>query len=261
MELTGLMQLPGQGILVFGLLMTRFGALALTAPILSAPQVPIRVRVGLGALMALILVPLELARPGLNLPGGPGGLATAIAGEAFIGLVLGVLGMFILYGVQFAGYLIGLQMGFGMDQVYDPMSNQQLPSLALFLGSLAMLVLLLTDGHLAILEALGGTLEQIPLGRNPFTPALLERVLSALDALFTIAFALLFPILGVLLVAEIGLAVMNRMMPALNVFSAGFALKIAIGMGILLTGLPSIVHFLETVIARWLPRLSGFFGT
>lgn len=261
MELTGLMQLPGQGILVFGLLLTRFGALALTAPILAAPQVPVRVRVGLGALIALILVPLELARPGLQLPAGPGGLATAVAGEAFIGLTLGVLGMFVIYGVQFAGYLIGLQMGFGMDQVYDPMSNQQLPSLALFLGSIATLVLLMTDGHLAIVEALGGTLDQVPLGRNPFTPGMLDRVIGALDTLFTIAFALLFPILGVLLVAEIGLAVMNRMMPALNVFSAGFALKIALGIGILLTGLPAITHFLDTLIARWLPRLSGFFGS
>ncbi|MEB3298261.1 MAG: flagellar biosynthetic protein FliR [Candidatus Sericytochromatia bacterium] len=260
MDLAGLMQLPGQGILVFGLLLTRFGALALTAPMLSAPQVPVRIRVGLGALFALLLLPLELGRPSLHLPDEPIGLTVALAGEAFVGLVLGVLGMFLIYGVQFAGYLIGLQMGFGMDQIYDPMSGQQLPSLALFLGALALLVLLLTDGHLRILEALGGTLDQVPLGRNPFRQGLLDRLLEAMDALLSIAFTLLLPVLGVLLVAEIGLAVMNRMMPALNVFSAGFALKIAFGVSILLVSLSAMTTFLEHLTVLWLPRLAAFFA-
>lgn len=259
MDLARLFELPQNGVLVFLLLLFRFSAMMVTAPIFSNVQVPVRFRIGLAMLTALVLLPLELARTRLSIED-PGALFMAILGETAMGLILGFVTMLIIHAIQFAGYMIGLQMGFGMDQVYDPNSGGQLTSLSLFLTAIATVSFLLIDGHHWLLLALGKSLDIVPLGKFAMTPHVMEQMMNAYDGMLTIVFTLLLPILGILLLAEMALAIMNRVMPQMNVFVAGFPVKIGLGVLSLFLGLPLMSNYFDDLFARWIRQAMHFFG-
>ncbi len=260
MDLTRLLQLPADGALIFMLLFCRFSAMMVTAPIYSNVQVPVRLRIGLAMMVTLVMMPLQLARTPKLPMADPGALVLAIAGELVMGLILGFVTMLLVHAIQFAGYMIGLQMGFGMDQVYDPNSGGQVTSLALFLTAVATVTFLLMDGHHWLLIALGRTLDVVPLGKFAMTGRVLEQMMAAYDGMLTIVFTLLLPILGILLLAEMALAIMNRVMPQMNVFVAGFPIKIGLGILSIFLGLPLMVAYFDDLFARWVRQAMYFFG-
>jgi flagellar biosynthetic protein FliR len=259
MDLAGLLALPADGVRVFLLLFCRFSAMMVTAPIYSNVQVPVRIRVGLGMTCALVLLPLQLGRGARHVADDPGALALALAGEIAVGLVLGFVTMLLTHAIQFAGYMIGLQMGFGMDAVYDPNSGGQVTSLALILTAVATISFLLIDGHHWLLLALGTSLDVVPPGQFVPHSGHLERMLAGYDDMFTIVLTIMLPILGVLLLAELALAIMNRVMPQMNVFVAGFPVKIALGIVTVFLGLPLMVAYFDDLFGRWVRTALGFF--
>lgn len=259
MDLSKLLSLPQDGLIVFLLLSVRFSAMLLVAPVFSMQQVPVRVRVLLAFLCALVLLPLELHAPHAR-PEGLGSLFDAVAGEVAVGLLLGFVAMLLFHAVSFAGYLVGLQMGFGMDQMFDPTTGGSVPALALFLSAIATMMFLLADGHHWLLLALDRSLQVVPLGTFSFTGQTMARLLAATGGMFDIVMTLSLPILGILLLSEIALAIMNRVMPQMNVFVAGFPLKIALGFFTIAIGLPLMVSFLDDSFARMTRQLLMFFG-
>lgn len=260
MDLARLFELPQHGVLVFLLLLFRFSAMMGTAPIFSNVQVPVRIRVSLAMMTALVVLPLQLARtPRLDIPD-PGALFLAILGETAMGLILGFVTMLIIHAIQFAGYMIGLQMGFGMDQVYDPNSGGQVTSLSLFLTAIATVSFLLIDGHHWLLLAINKSLDVVPLGTFTMTPHVMEQMMNAYDGMLTIVFTLLLPILGILMLAEMALAIMNRVMPQMNVFVAGFPVKIGLGILSIFLGLPLMTAFFDDLFVRWIRQAMHFFG-
>lgn len=260
MNLANLMALPADGLTLFMLLITRFGAMFIGAPIFSNVQVPVRFRVGLALMMAIVLLPFELGRVKQPHVDDLGELVIALAGEMAVGLILGFIAMLVFHGIQFAGYMVGLQMGFGMDQLYDPNTGGQVTSLALFLSALATVTFLLMDGHHFLILALEHSLQVVPPGAYAFGPRTMDGILVATSGLFTIVFTLLLPILGILLLAEVALAIMNRVMPQFNVFVAGFPIKIALGFFTLIMGLPLMASYFVELFTRLGHQLNRFFG-
>jgi flagellar biosynthetic protein FliR len=274
MNLNTLLTLPVDAALIFMLLFTRMSAMMVTAPIYSNVQVPIRVRVSLGLMLALLLLPLQFRGmpndPYWELPlkmgtlpemvlQSPWALALAILGELIAGLILGFITNLIIHAIQFAGYMIGLQMGFGMDQVYDPNSGGQITSLALILTAMATISFLLIDGHHLVVIAIAKSFDVVPPGSFLFTPRLQDHFLSAYDGMLTIVFTLLLPVLGILLLAELALAIMNRVMPQMNVFVAGFPVKIGIGILTIFLGLPLMMAYFMDLFRNWIQVALAFF--
>lgn len=260
MDLTRLFELPQDGVLVFILLFARFSAMMITAPIYSNVQVPVRIRVGLAMMMTMVILPLQLARTPPLAIADPGALFLALLGETVMGLLLGFVTMLIIHAIQFAGYMIGLQMGFGMDQIYDPNSGGQVTSLSLILTAIATVTFLLIDGHHWLLLAINKSLDVVPLGKFEMSGRVLEQFIAAYDGMLTIVFTLLLPFLGILLLAEMALAIMNRVMPQMNVFVAGFPIKIGLGVLSLFLGLPLMTLFFDDLFARWIRQAMHFFG-
>ena len=259
MDLSALLSLPQDGLLVFLLLFVRFSAMLLLAPLFSQPQLPVRIRVALALMISMVLLPLELHAPHAR-PAGLDGLLVAVAGEATVGIMLGFVAMLVFQAVSFAGYLIGLQMGFGMDSMYDPGTNQSVPALAVFLGVIASMVFLLADGHHYLLLALDHSLRVVPLGTFRFSEQTMTALMNATAGMFTTVFELVLPVLGVLLLTEVALAIMNRVMPQMNVFVAGFPLKIALGFLTIAIGLPLMVAYLDDAFGRMTRELLMLFG-
>lgn len=260
MDLQGFLALSTDGLLVYLLIFCRFSAMMITAPILSSPQFPVRARIGLALLTAMVLLPLQLSSPRKAVIGNAGALALAILGELVAGLLFGFLIMLVIQGIQFAGYMIALQMGFGLDQVFDPNSGSQVTTLTLFISTVATLVFLLVDGHHWLLMGLHRSLEAAPPGLFSLEPSALGSFLNAYDGMLDIVLTVMLPFLGVLLLLELALAIMNRVMPQLNVFVAGFPIKIGVGMLTLALGMPLLGAYFGELFTRWFRQSMGILG-
>ena len=69
-----------------------------------------------------------------------------VLGEIAIGLLIGFLLLLIFSAFQLAGQFFSLQMGFGASEVFDPLSQVEIPLMGEFLNLIAMLVFITISG-------------------------------------------------------------------------------------------------------------------
>lgn len=258
MDLGALFQLPPDGLMVALLVMVRVSGLFILAPIFGNPVVPIRFRVSFAVLVAFLMLPLQLAMPHAEIQGA-GGLTLAIASELAIGLIIGFVAMAFFYGVQLAGYMIGMQMGLGMSAMFDPTTRSQTSMIAVLLMWLATISFLATDSHHWLLLSIWRSFQVVPLGGFVLTGATIEHILRATTSIFDIALTLMLPLIGVLLIVDLVLAIMNRVMPQMNVFALGMGVKIALGLVSMAAILPLFSDTLDILLERMVRQLVGFF--
>lgn len=211
------------------LLSARLGALLMMTPVLHAVPVPgsIRVLLVLGLSAALAL---PLASAGTPLPPTLGGMVQAFLGELALGATMGLGILMAFAGFEFAGRLLDVQVGFGMAQVFDPVTNRQVPVLTSVFGMLALLIFFLVDGHHALLRGVGVSLERFPVGQAWSIGATAEPVVRQAAGLFTLGFALAAPVVLSLLLLEFALGVVSRNLPQANMIALGIPVKIFAGL-------------------------------
>jgi len=257
-DLAALLRLPPQGLELFLLLLTRFSGIFMLAPVFGNAVVPIRFRVGLAVLTAALIYPSAVAWP-VPAMEGPLDVAFVMAAELAIGATLGFVANCVFYGIQLAGHMIALQMGLGMSMMFDPNTRTQTTELAVLFVLLATVTFLALDGHHWLLLAVWKSFQAVPLGGFALTGGIMEQVVLATTGLFDVALTLMLPVLGVLMLAELALAIMSRIMPQMNVFVAGFPVKIVLGLATLAATLPLLGGYMRFVIDRLGPGLTGFF--
>lgn len=246
MNLAGLFQLPPDGILVFLLVLVRASAIFLVAPILGNANVPARLKIGLSFLLAIIFTPLLINTP-LSVPVTDGfGLATAVLQELAVGILIGFLAQLLFVAIQFAGQVVGLQMGFGLSAVFDPQSGAQVSVTAQLYLFLGVLVFLLLDGHHWLIIALEKSFTAFPLGTFALDGRVMGILIAQSNDMFWTALMLMAPVLGVLVLAELAMGIVARIMPQMNVFIASFPLKIGLGIVTMIVAFPLMIGYMGT---------------
>ncbi len=213
------------------LLALRVAAVFLMTPILYAISMPAMVRVfivlGLSIALAGGLATAPVATPTA------GAFIQAAAAELALGATLG-LGILLAFGAfTVAGHLLDVQIGFGIAQVFDPVSQRQLPILTSAFNQLAVLVFFLVDGHHALMRGLSYSLERFPLGGVWSIGGAVEPMLRQVGGLFTLGFALAAPVAFCILLLELALGVVSRNLPQMNMFAIGIPVKIVVGLAAL----------------------------
>lgn len=221
-------------------------ALLGTAPMFSASQVPVQLRVGLAVLVALALAPALPTMPPVRLDSALGW--TLVVQQLLVGGVIGLAMSLILSSVQLAGSIVGLQMGLGFSTLFDPLQGVEVTSLASFLNLLALLLFLAMNGHLLLLAVLARSFTLLPVGAAAGIGAAGWHALALEGgALFGLALAMAAPALGVLLIANLGLATLSKLAPQLNLFAIGFPLFFGLGfvaLYLLMPVMQTVVHHL-----------------
>lgn len=244
MDLAGLMRLPPQGLVVFMLVLVRASSIFLTAPVLGNANVPVRMKIGLAFMLAMILSPFLMHQP-LHFDWNNGWtLMLAVLQEIALGVFLGLLAQLLFVAVQFAGQAVGLQMGFGMASVYDPSAHAQVSITAQIYLYLAVMVFLLLDGHHWLLIALQRSFVAVPLGTFTLTGQVMEILLNATNELFWVALTLMAPVMGVLVLSEVALGIVARIMPQMNMFVAAFPVKILVGIMTMIVAFPLMAAYM-----------------
>jgi flagellar biosynthetic protein FliR len=222
---------------IFLLVLLRVSALLVVAPIFGHRLYPARAKVGMAFMISLVIFP-SVADTALNVPVGFLPYALVLAREVLMGVVLGFAVLLLFMGIQFAGQLAGLQMGFGIVNVIDPQSQDQISIIGQFLNILAILLILSLDGHHIILNGLMASFDTVPLGGVVLKASIVEKMIVLTSELFTIAIKISAPILISLFLVSVAMGVLARTVPQMNVFIVGFPVQLAVGLFVLVASLP-----------------------
>jgi flagellar biosynthesis protein FliR len=213
----------------FALLVVRPGAVVMVAPGFAGTHIPVPVKIGLTALIALGLLP-SVAVP-RELP--EVSLALVIAREAAIGLSLAFVLRALIAGAEFAGHLSGQQIGFSYGATIDPQSGVSNNMLATLYGSLATLGFLAIDGHHALLRALAESYAGLPIGVGHLNASIVQSVRDIFALVFIVGARLAAPIVVVLLIVELAVGLISRTAPSLSFMVIGYPIRIIVGLMLL----------------------------
>lgn len=234
----------------FVLPLVRVLALLGSMAVFGVQTVPMRVKVGLGVLITLIVAP--------SLPVVP---ATAldswfalglIAKEIVIGLAMGFATRIAFAAIDFAAEVIGLQMGLGFATFFDPQTADQTSGIGRFIGALATLVFLALNAHLMVLGALAESFRVLPVDGALFSGSAAFGMVEAATAIFTFGLTLALPVVGALLVTNLALGILTRAAPQLHLFAVGFPISLAVGFLLLAMTVPYFAPILERMFQHGL---------
>lgn len=201
-------------------------------PLLGSARVPVPARLGLALFVTLVIFPPSSDATPVNV--GP----AEIAGELIIGALAGFTVALVFAAVQFAASLIGINAGFSIGQTLDPHSDLGTGVLEQFFAAFALLVFVQINGHHLFLAGLHELFAVVPVSTVPLVPGTAEKLAEVSGALFVAALKISFPVLAALLLADLGLAVLARVAPQLNLFALGLPAKMAIGLAAVTVALP-----------------------
>lgn len=234
---------------VFLLLVARLGGFLITAPFFANRNIHPSLRAFLSLLLGLLFLPLFPVTD-VMLPANVWSFTFTLLREVGLGLVLGYVASIIFAAFQVAGQIIDMQVGFGMINVIDPQSGNQIPLIGNFLYLIAMLVFLAYDGHHFLFHALWSSWRVVPPGGTWGSPDLLWEVARVVAVMFVAGIEIATPVLGALFLADLALAVLARTMPQLNVFVVGLPMKSLLGLFTLAVSLPAYGVFLRIVLTE-----------
>lgn len=234
------------GIEVFLLIFIRMVGLFVIAPIFSRANIPTYLKIGFSFMLALILVN-TISNQNIII-NNIYEFTALVFREFIVGITLGYVSYMIFTAIYVAGELIDMQIGFGVVNVIDPISNIQVSITSTFYFILCMLIFLLCNGHYILIRALFSSYNYIPLGKAVFGEGLQSRVLEVFGGLFIIAFKVAAPILAAILITDVALGVLSKTVPQLNVFMVGMPLKILLGLSVMFVTIPLFISIVQTLI-------------
>lgn len=214
------------------LVATRLGALLLMTPLLQAVPVPATIRVlfllGLSAGIAMGL-PAAIGERPMTV----GTLIAAFCAEAAVGAALGLGVLAAFAAISIAARLLDVQVGFGIGQVFDPVTHRPVPVLSSLLSTLSVLLFFLLDGHHALLRGLAVSFDHLPLGQGWGGRVAPVHLLHGLSSMFATAFSLAAPVVLCLLLVDLAFGAATRNLPQFNLLVLGTPAKITAGLFVL----------------------------
>ena len=207
--------------------LTRILGLISIAPLYGNVSVPATVKIGLGVMLSLIIAPTIPAVPALD----PMSLAgVLILGQQFlIGIAMGLAMRVVFACMELAGELAGMTMGLGFATFFDPQSQGRSIAISQFLSLVTILLYLALNVHLSLLSALADSFTTMPISDAPMTGKLFEQITGWGAKIFTAGVQLALPIVAALLITNVGLGVLARSAPQLNLFGIGFPITLTVG--------------------------------
>jgi len=237
------------------LIFLRCSTLLAIAPIFSARQMPMLLRFAFGLLLSVVIAPLV---PSVTLHGGVAELATATIAQISIGAIMGFWVGLIFAGIEFAGEILDTQVGFGVVNIINPLTDTNVSVLGQLEVALTTLLFLSTDAHHLVLHGLVQSFDIAPLPFWNVQTALLHGTMHFFALTLGVVFTIAAPVSLALLMTTIALALLARVAPQMNVFVLGLPAQLGIGLFLFGVTMPLLVYQLPKLfmqMPRYLPLL------
>jgi flagellar biosynthesis protein FliR len=212
----------------FMLVFARVGAMVMLLPGFGESNIPVRIKLAIALLLTLIILPLHRAAYQVDLTS-MSAMGVLMVHEIIIGVVLGATARVTLSALAVAGSVIAQQLGLGFVTAVDPTQGQQGLLIGNFLTILGMTLLFATDTHHLVIAALNESYRIFSPGETMPTGDVAALATRAFTAAFKIGLQLSAPFLVFGIVFNMGLGILARLMPAMQVYFVGVPLSILIG--------------------------------
>ena len=230
--------------LIWMLILVRMTGLLATMPGFGQTRIPVRIRLTLGVLLAVIIMPLVGAPK--EMPTGMFGLTGFMVTEFAAGLIMGLAVSWIVDIVAFAGQLMDTQMGFSFVQLLDPVSAHPVSISGSLLTQLTLVFILVSNLHHQMILAVVASYRILPMGQAlPMKPLL---ILTSMGQILVRGFQLAFPVMLTLFLVDVLEGVSGKFMPQLQLIQLSFPIKIAVGLTVLGIVLREFPYWLQPLL-------------
>ena len=216
----------------------RVAGCLMVAPLFGASYVPRRLRIVIALAVTVVLLPVIAPAAGLTLLSADG-IVTTVQ-QVVIGVAMGFTLQLMFDALTLGGQLLANAMGLGFAFTVDPLRAVTTPSLGQLYVLLGTLTFLALNGHIALIETLATSFQTLPVGPHGLAPSALHAMANWGSVMLLGAVRVALPGLTALLVINLAFGVTSRAAPALNLFAVGFPITLAIGLLVVLLGLPTM---------------------
>jgi len=238
--------LQGQ-VAAFLLVLTRTSGIFFISPFLGSMNISAKIRAAAAILLAVLLFPVVVKESVIHAPATILLFAFTVVKELFIGWLIGLVGYIVLSAVNMAGKIMDMQVGFAVVSMMDPTTQQQTGLIGTFLYNLTLIYFVVTNGHHVILSALAESFRIIPLDSMVWNDSLPQLINDLTAGIFTNGMKIAMPVTFAILLTNVGMGILARTMPQMNIFVVGIPMHLMIGTSMISMILPFYLLFLDVV--------------
>lgn len=221
-------------------LFLRLGSAFMLMPGFMTSYVNMRLRLSIALALCFILMPVigpELPSP----PTETARLFLFILSEITVGVFLGIMMQFLYTALALAGNFAGQAIGFANAQIFDPNFQSQSMIMETFLSIIALTLIFMTDLHHLMLSALVDSYRLFPAGETLPLGDFANHLSDKLNQSFIMGFKIGSPFIAFTIVFYVGMGLVSRLMPQLNIFFLSLPLQIYLGLGLLMLVCPMML--------------------
>jgi flagellar biosynthetic protein FliR len=221
-------------LLAFG----RVGTMVMLLPGFGETNLPARVRLTIALVLTAVLLPLHRQAYTVDLSSLAPVMYELIQ-ELIVGAVLGLTARLAIAALQVAGSVVAQQLGLGFVTAVDPTQNEQSVIVGDFLAVLGVTLIFATDMHHLVIAAMNDSYLIFKLGEMPLAGDVAQHFTQIASTSFRIGIQLAAPFIAFGL--NLGLGVLSRLMPQMQVFFIGLPLSILLGLVLLVLTLGAVM--------------------
>ena len=246
---------------LFLYVLARMSGFILFNPILGRRNIPGFFRSGMALVFAVFV--FSATEGTATLPTGLIDLALHMVLEMGLGYLAGMIVSFFFYIPQLAGSVVDTQMGMTMNQIYDAGSQANMSVTGTLLNALMMLLFFAANGHHTLVRIFMTSEQIIPYGQAALTAQATSAMLEIFIECTVLGVKLCMPVLAAELIAQIGMGILMKVIPQINVFAINVELKVIIGLGLLFLLIAPFSEYLlkaESAMLDSISRILAYSG-
>lgn len=240
----------------FLLVLTRSSGIFFISPFFGSMNVSYRLRAGVAVAFAMILFPVVVKEYVIHAPPTIAMFAFTVVKELFIGWLIGLVGYITLSAITLAGKVMDMQVGFAVVQMMDPTTQQQTGLIGNFLYNLTIIFFLITNGHYIVISALAESFRIIPPDSMIWSQSLPQIINDLVAGIWLNGMKIAMPVTFAILLTNVGMGILARTMPQMNIFVVGIPMHLMIGTTMLAMMLPFYMLFLDVMFNEMYAHIS-----
>ncbi|NCC16720.1 MAG: flagellar biosynthetic protein FliR [Clostridia bacterium] len=230
----------------FSFILMRMSGFVFFNPIFGRKNIPAMIKSGL--VLALTMIVYTSMPPQQMQLSGMLEYGFLLLKEFAAGVAVGFIMSLFLYVIIFAGEVIDMQIGLSMSKLFDIQSNTSIALSATYYNILFMLLFFSMDAHLAILQILLNSSNIIPYGQIVFGQEIAQAVLDTFILCSVLALKMAFPVIAIEFLCAMGMGILMKTIPQINVFVVDIQLKIFVGLLVMLLVFSPIADFMSQLV-------------
>lgn len=236
-------------LLVFGLILLRMISFVFTAAIFNSPVISSPLKVLLSLSFAMMMFDTVAKSSVVNrINDLQDQIILLAAYEVVMGLIIGFMTRMFFFSISMAGEMISMSLGLGQAQVFNPLMNSQGNAIEQFLVMVATLLFFALNGHHVFVQGLMESFQNIPLGRMSIDALQLKNIALMGQDLLIIAIKMSAPIVISMFIVQVGVGLLSRAVPQINVLTTSSSLTALLGIAVLIIALPLLVNQMSHIL-------------